>query len=77
MAYLSKGDKTKGIVDMHPIGDIKLSKFKWISLDKMFMNLLEKNEELNKKFETQREINKGLIERINIIERKLKANGII
>lgn len=76
LAYFSKGDKTKGIVDMHPIGEIKLASFKWISLNEMFLNLLEENEKLRDKFRKQKEINKGLNNKLKIIEGKLNRNGI-
>ena len=66
----------KGIVEMHRLGELKLSNFDDKTIDKLFSELIEENGKVNKRVDNTKTALKTLLDKIEIIERKLIIYGI-
>lgn len=66
----------KGIVEMHRLGELKLSNFDDKTVDKLFSELIEENGKVNKRVDNTKTALKTLLNKMEIIERKLKTYGL-
>jgi len=66
-----------GVVEMHPLGKVKLSAFDNKELEKIIKGLMSENKELNKRLDKVKPILKDFNEKIKEHERKMKKYGII
>lgn len=66
----------KGVVEMHKLGELKLSTFDNKTVDKIFTELIKENETVNKRVDNTKPAFQKILDRIEIIERKLKTYGL-
>ena len=72
MVYSSLGK----VVEMHRLGELKLSNFDNKTVDSLFTNLIEENKEINTRLDNTKIVLKTLLNKIETIESRLKAYGL-
>lgn len=65
-----------GIVEMHKLGELKLSNFDNKTIDKLFGELIKENKNLNIRLDNTKSALKTTLDRIEKIEGKMKIYGI-
>ena len=64
------------IVEMHRLGELKLSNFDNKTVDKIFSELIDENKTLNTRVDNTKTALKTMLDRVETIERKMKTYGL-
>jgi len=66
----------KGVVEMHKLGELKLSNFDNKTIDTLFSELIKENENVNGRLDKTKTAIKTILGRVETIERKMKKYGL-
>ena len=64
------------IVEMHKLGELKLSNFDNKTIDTLFTDLIEENKSVNERLDNTKTALKTILGRIENVERKMEKYGL-